>query len=129
MALENGSLVEPVANLYERMQSTAGRLLTAYTQGPFTYYKPGATSGPAYDPVVDPETEHSVDGVAKGVEQKYIKDGYISGSDIQVTLKSFDVAPTLDGEILVNGRRRQIIEVQQIPAAGTVVAWRLFVKA
>jgi hypothetical protein len=111
------------------MQGTATKLLTKFDQGPFTYYKPGATSGPAYDPVYEPETEHTVSGSAQGVEERYIKDGYISGSDIQLTASVFDVTPTIDGEILIQGKRRQIIEVQQIPAAGTPVAWRIFVKS
>ncbi len=118
-----------MASVYERMQATATRLLDKYDQGPFTYYEPGTVSGPEYDPVIGPETEHTVSGTASGVEEKYIKDGYISGSDIQMTLKVFSVSPSNSGEILVNGVRRQIIEVQQIPAAGTPVAWRLFVRS
>ena len=118
-----------MADLYERMQSTAGRLLAKYDQGPFVYYQMGATSGPSYDPVIEPDIEYTVSGAAQGVEEKYIKDGFISGSDIQMTLSVFDIDPTITGEILVGGARRQIIEVQQIPAAGTPVAWRIFVKS
>jgi len=114
---------------YARMTETASRLLSDFNQGELIYIQPGEQTGPEYDPTYGPETEWPVSGTVRGVAQQYVSEGYISASDLQVTLSVFGTEPTTSGELSIDGRRHQIIEVRAIPGAGTVVSWVLFCKA
>jgi len=101
---------------------------SAMDQG-LEYIEPGTVTGPEWAPVEVPPTPYTVKGVASGVQQKFIKDGYINASDIQCTLAVFDAEPTTSGLIVISGREHQIIRVDRIPSTGTVVAWRVFAKS
>lgn len=151
---------------YKKMQKTSSRLLKKFSQGEITYQIETKGGGPDWNPSPGGLITYTLDAVAKGVDQKYVRDGYISASDIQITAailptgykykrevdgviveQSFSsisitdwfayfFAPytkptgiTIEGTLSIDGREHQIIEVQRIPAAGTVVAWRMFVKS
>ncbi len=155
-----------MSKFYTRMQKTSSRLLKKFAQGEITYQVETKGSGPDWNPSPGGLITYTLDAVAKGVDQKYVRDGYISASDIQITaailptgykykrevdgviveqsFSSLSIADwfayffapyerptgiTIDGTLSIDGREHQIIEVQRIPAAGTVVAWRMFVKS
>ena len=114
---------------YEGMQSTASRLLKKFNQGSIKYIVDGPSTGPDYNPVPGVPIEYPLDATANGVEQKYIKEGYIAASDIQVTVAVFGVEPTQEGRISIDGSEKQIIAVKKLPAAGVTVSWVIFVKS
>tara|TARA_Y100001951_G_C11185071_1_gene208181 strand:- start:310 stop:666 length:357 start_codon:yes stop_codon:yes gene_type:complete len=118
-----------VSTFYEEMQGTATELLAEYQQGTVTYNDPGTPTGPEWDPTPGTPTSYAVNATVRGVQQKYIADGYINASDLQAMVSVFDVEPTTSGTLTVDGREHQIIQVDAIPAAGTVVAWRVFIKS
>jgi hypothetical protein len=118
-----------MSDFYERMQGVSSKLLNQFKQGTINYIIDGPATGPAYNLTPGLPVTHALDAVARGVEFKYIKEGYISASDIQVTAAVFDVEPTQSGRVSIDGREKQIIAVQQIPAAGVPVAWVIFCKS
>jgi hypothetical protein len=117
-----------MADFYQEMQGVATELLTEFNQGVIKYIETAVSSDP-FNPSQGADTSHTLDAVARGVEFKYVKEGYISASDIQVTASVFSVSPNHDGVVEIDGSKKQVIAVEQIPAAGTVVAWRIFCKS
>lgn len=118
-----------MSDFYQRMQGVSSKLLKQFNQGVIKYIASGATGGDPFNPTQGTPNEYPLDAVAKGVEQRYIKEGYISASDIQVTSAVFGVDPTISGVIEIDGKEKQIIAIQQIPAAGLPVSWLIFCKS
>ena len=118
-----------MSDFYQKMQGVSSKLLKQFNQGVIKYIEAGAVSGDPFNPAQGTPTEYPLDAVARGVEFKYIKDGYISASDIQVTSAVFDAEPTMSGVIEIDGKEKQIIAIQQIPAAGIPVSWLIFCKS
>jgi hypothetical protein len=102
--------------------------MARFKQGAVAYIKPGAITGPEWNPVQGPSTVYPLDATVSGVSEKYIDGTLIVATDLEVTFSVFDDAPTTDGLIRIDGADRQIIKVMQIPAAGTVVAWKVIAK-
>lgn len=118
-----------MSDFYKEMQGVATELLAEFNQGVIKYIAPSATGGDPFNPTQGASTEYTLDAVARGVEFKYIREGYISASDIQVTAAVFDVEPKMNGTVEIDGKEKQIIAIQQIPAAGTVLSWLIFCKS
>jgi hypothetical protein len=119
-----------MTDLYHEMQDVAIDILGGEMgQDNIVYTATSAGSGDPFNPTPGTSTSYTLKAAADGVSFKYIKEGYISASDIQVISAVFDAAPTKDGIMEINGKKKQIIGFQQIPAAGTVVAWRIFCKS
>lgn len=118
-----------MSDFYQRMQGVSSKLLKKFNQGVIKYIETPNIGTDPFNPTQGASTEYPLDAVAKGVEQRYIKEGYISASDIQVTSAVFDVEPTMNGTVEIDGKEKQIIAVQQIPAAGLPVSWLIFVKS
>lgn len=118
-----------MSDFYQRMQGVASKLLKKFYQGDIQYVETTLTGADPFNPTQGAEVSYTLDAVASGVEFKYIKDGYISASDIQVTSAVFDVEPAMSGVIEIDGKEKQIIAIQQIPAAGIPVSWLIFCKS
>ena len=74
-------------NIYDDMREAVRQEIRQNSgQGTMAYIHPGEPTGPAYDPVIGPETIYSVDGQAWGVSEKYLSDGYVTASDLEVRL-------------------------------------------
>lgn len=116
-------------SIYDRAQATASRLLKKYAQGTITHIRDGEPTGPSYDPTPGVPVSTPVDGSAKGVSSKYIQDGFISAQDLQLTCSVFGFDPVQSDRFEIDGRELQVIMAVPIPAAGTTVAWRVFLKS
>ena len=114
---------------YTRLQSTATKLLSEYAQGTITHIRDGEPSGPSYDPTPGVPVSTPVDASVKGASSKYIQDGFISAQDLQMTCSVFGFDPVQSDRFSIDGRELQVIMVEPIPAAGTTVAWRVFLKS
>ena len=120
------TLVSHVADFdYAKMQATASALLSKFNQGVITYI-PLVSGANDYDPKTD-GTPVTLSATSMGVQTQYLTD-LITSSDIQVTAAVFGAVPSNDGVITLDGVRRSVIKVEAIPATGTTVAWRIFVK-
>ena len=118
-----------MADFYGRLQGTASRLLKQFKQGEVVYVQPGTTTGPAFNPVVGAPTNYQLNATVSGVSAVYVDETLILATDLQVITSVFDAEPTLDGTLTIDDKSLQIVKIDQIPAAGTVLAWRIFVRA
>lgn len=112
-------------DFYADLELTATELLNEFNQGEVNYI-------PLIPAANDWEDDArgapvSLKGIARGPSFKYLSD-LITQSDIQLTIATFGQAPTKDGIITIDGTEKQIIEIEQVPAAGDPVMWRIFVK-
>jgi len=118
-----------MSDFYQKMQGVSSKLLKKFNQGVIKYIETPNIGTDPFNPTQGSPVEYPLDAVAKGVEQRYIKEGYIAASDIQVTAAVFNIEPTMSGVIEIDGKEKQIIAVQQIPAAGLPVSWLIFCKS
>lgn len=114
-----------MSDFYQRMQGVSSKLLKQFNQGVIAYT-------PIVPPVNDWDspttgTPITLDATAGGVSQKYLSD-LITTSDIELSVAVFGTEPTMSGKIHIDGIERQIIAIQQLPAAGIPVAWKIWVK-
>lgn len=114
---------------YTQRQARAKRQFKRYEQGVLLYVAPGSESGDPWNPTTGSPTNHPVEGVVTGVSQEFVDGTYIIASDLQATVSVFDVEPTVEGLFKIDGKDHQIKKVNQMPAAGTPVAWRIIVGA
>ena len=114
---------------YTRLQSTATKLLSEYAQGTITHIRDGEPSGPSYDPTPGQAVATPVTASVKGVSARYVQDGFISAQDLELICSVFGFDPVQSDRFSIDGRELQVIMVEPIPAAGTTVAWRVFLKA
>ena len=116
-------------SFYGDMQGIASELLKEFKQGVVAYMEPGAVTGPDYAPVIGPEVEHVLDAAVSGVGGMYRDSTLIRQTDKLVTAAVFGAVPTMAGAIVVDGQRLQIVQIKAVPEAGTVICWKIVVRA
>ena len=114
-----------MGDFYTEMQAVASEMLAEFKQGVVTY-TPQTAGANEWEPKAD-GTPLPMDATVQGAEAQYFSD-LITQSDMQVTASVFDTVPVMDGFLTLDGTRKEIIKIMPIPAVGTVVAWRIFVK-
>lgn len=120
---------------YEEMQGIASGILAEFKQGTVTLQKtvPGAP-----DPATPwlpgaPTTEtHDLEATVstayvENASAAYQDGSLIEMSDLIVTCAVPPVAPSLDDGIIIDGKPHTIKQINAIPAAGTPVAFKIFV--
>jgi hypothetical protein len=107
---------------YRRMTGVASNLLQRFRQGDVVYVDQCSTGG--YAPSVAQAGKYPLDAVVSGAT----KGPLVEVGDLQVVCAVFDVAPDIAGAVIVDGVDYQVLQVEQIPAAGEPVAWRLLVR-
>ena len=114
---------------YTRLQSTATKLLSEYAQGTIAHIRDGEPTGPSYDPTPGVPVVTPVTATIKGMSARYVQDGFISMQDLELFCSVFGFDPVQSDRFSIDGRELQVIMVEPIPAAGTTVAWRVFLKS
>lgn len=135
-----------MADFYNDMQSMATELLTDFNQGTMTYKS--STPATPFEPAVD--TVVPFKGTATGVAFKYRND-LVTASDIEITAAVFKAPfwddskqwddsqtwndegvyilhPQLNSTVTIDNIERQIIQVRKIPASGTPILFKIFVR-
>lgn len=111
---------------YNRMASTADRLINNFAQGAVEYQV--ITSGPPanpWDPPVDTVTTTSIKAVVRGVSDKFVDGVTILASDLQMlTSAVIDVGAV----VVIDGVNHAIIRHDKIPAAGVTVTNRYILR-
>ena len=99
------------------------------SQGTVVYTVTGPATGPAWNPTPGAPVSYTLDATVQGVEADYVDGSLILATDKQVTCAVFGAEPSLAGTITIDGKVCQIVRVDKVPGAGTVIAWRIFVRA
>ena len=118
-----------MSDFYGRLQGTASRLMAKFSQGQVVYTITGPATGPDWNPTPGAPVSYTLDATVQGVEADYVDGSLILATDKQVTCAVFAVEPSLAGTITIDGKVCQIVRVDKVPGAGTVIAWRIFVRA
>ena len=117
-----------MSDIYTRSQATASKLMQKFGQGVVEYVVTEEVSGAEpWDPPQQTTSRLPMAATAKGVTQ-YQTDDLVTISDIEITTAVFDAEPAVGGIVEVDGVQRQVLKVMRIPEAGTVVAWKIYVK-
>lgn len=118
-----------MVSFYEEMQKVATGVLKEFAQGVVSYVTFTNSGGTPDDPGEPVPVVHSINAAVRGVAYKYIDGTNIVASDGQLTMPvTPGLTPTDKGFIDVDGKRHRIMSVQQIPAAGTPVAYIIIFK-
>lgn len=112
---------------YARMADTSTRLLTRFNQGEIA--RVDVTSINNADPFAAPSNLNfpvMVNGVSKGVSEKYVDGANILMSDIELTLAP--ISASVGGFVSIDGVKFTIVAVYQIPPSGVTVVTKLIVR-
>ena len=115
---------------YARLLATANRLISEYGQ-PATLVRPGAITGPAYDPSQGPDvladcvlvdTEHSL---TNRQNQASIEVGDRMGI---IAVDGLAFVPALSDRLEIGGERYNFVDVQPLNPGGTVLLYEYHVR-
>jgi hypothetical protein len=113
---------------YARLKTTADNLLSGASQGTVeigtTVSTPGATD---IDAPSVATTWEAFDAVVRGVSSKYVDGKTVLATDLMAIIEA-DAEAEVGGLIRLDGVARNIVRVDNIPGAGTVVAQRVFIR-
>lgn len=132
---------------YARMQATADRLMTRFKQGAVLLTRTTIATGDPDTPWIPgaPTTDvYELRATAKGVSADLVDGTLIVATDLELTLGPKAVHTLTDGDpadgaevevevdaadvISIDGRAATVLRVIRLPAAGTLVAWRVVVR-
>jgi len=116
-------------SIYDQLRPTASRLLKQFKQGSVQYRYTGPATGDEWNPQPGAAITIELDATVNGVSQQHVDGSLILATDEQVTTSVFAVEPDLSGEIIIDGKPRQIVRVIPLPAAGQPVAWRIICRS
>ena len=114
---------------YTRIRGTAERLLERFGQTA-TLVKPGAVTGPEWDPQPGPVTEHQITVVDENQMQRD-QSGTLIGEAVHALIVSTagSIAPERQDRVrLANGRDLEIIDVRPTAPGGVVLLWEVRVS-
>lgn len=113
---------------YSRLKSSADRMIGNAAQGTIEIGTTASVAGatPLDAPTVT-TTWEEVNGVARGVSFKYVDNQTILATDLMAILDA-DAGATVGGLVRIDGAVRNVVRVDNIPAAGLTVAKRVFIR-
>jgi len=128
-------------SIYDDMQSIASNLLREFDQGGIWFIRMVPGDGPADDPGEPVPETHKLDGAARGVKMKFVDGTNILASDLQasVAVHSAIRPDEPDTYVALTGKnatpdqalaapRFKVVQIDQVPATGTPVSFRIFFR-
>lgn len=126
-----------MTGFYGEMREIASEILGEFKQGVVTLTQ--ITNGPR-DPATPHlpgpaiETVYPLDATVSTVfrdnaSRALVEGSLIAMSDLVVTFAPPPVVPTLSDKLTIDGETHEIKQINAIPAAGTVVVYKLFVAS
>lgn len=115
---------------YARLKLSADGMIAKFRQGEFETGDTTSTAGstPLDAPTVDTVYAEFDATAFRGVSSKYLNDTSLLASDLQAITESD--APVSVGQIVRLGNSPYtVVRIDRIPANGTIVAKRIFVRA
>ena len=115
---------------YKEMQTIAKNVLKEFNQGEIKLVHLTGSANLSPDaPDEMKETIYDLKGSVKGVTFKYLKEGYVTHTDFEVTVGVIpDVEPSENDFLQINGVRYKIIRDISVPANGTRVVWKFLAR-
>lgn len=115
---------------YSDLRNVASDLLREFAQGVVEVGRPVTVEGPEeWSPPVTTIQWTRINAVARGVSQKYVDGASIVATDLQLTVDFGDYNPAAGDRIRIDGKEVSVLRFDRIPAAGEVVATRVFVRS
>lgn len=119
-----------MSTFYSDLRNVASGLLQEFNQGTVEIGRPVTVEGPEeWSPPVTTIQWTRINAVARGVSQKYIDGVNILATDLQITADMGAYSPQAGDRIRVDGQEVSVLRFDRIPAAGEVVATRVFVRS
>ena len=116
-------------SFYTDMQTVATDLLGEFSQGAVYYVAPGTKTGDDWNQTEAAGTETLIDAVISGVNPRYINGTTIHATDLVAVIGAESITPAMAGRLKVDGKLHQIVMIEPLPAAGTVCAYRVYIRA
>lgn len=113
-------------SLYDELRGVAKGLLKEFAQGVLTLDVYSDGGGPAYDPKPPVYTPQKFSGTVRGTTEQERAE-YGVAVDLVVTVPG-DLVPKTQDRMTIDDVSYQIVKVEAMPAAGTTVAWAVFVR-
>lgn len=114
---------------YVRLEATAKRLIAANGKA-VTIVRPGADTGPEWDPQPGPDTEHAAIMVETGYSLTYYSptnrsDTLIQAGDrIGLISTNLDITPVLSDKIKIDGDTYEFVDLQPLNPGGTTLLYQ-----
>lgn len=127
-----------MAEFYAEMQGIASGILEEFKQGTVTLTRTTKAAADATTPWIPGDTTatttYTLDAVVRGTNAREVGTAYTNGtlilaSDLVVTCAVPEVEPALTDTVTVDGQSHVIKGISRKPAAGTAVAYALYVGA
>lgn len=119
-----------MANFYERMQSTATRLLTKFQQGTILLRRSTVSSGSSpWNPSISSFTDYTLRCVVEPVYTKYIDNTTVLSTDRMVLFDILEVEPVLTDRIVIDGKTFEIKRLLRYPNAGIPIYYTAIINA
>lgn len=115
---------------YTRLKLSAGGMIAKFRQGSFETGATVSTAGatPLDAPTVSTNYTEFDATAFRGVSSKYLNDTSLFASDLQAITEAD--APVTVGQIVrLDGSPYTVVRIDRVPANGTIVAKRIFVRA
>lgn len=117
-------------SIYDDLQSIVSGVMVQFAQGSVQLRKAVLTESDPWAPGSTTWQVYQLHAVVNGVKAYQIDGTLIKASDLIVVYPATDApAPTLQDEIMIDGRRHVIKKIQANPGAGTVLTYNLFIAA
>jgi len=116
-------------SIYLQLQGVAKELLEHFDQSGITLIKLTPGGGPAHNPGEPTKVNHRVEGVARGVSQRFVDGSHVIASDLQFTVAGGGFEPTVSDEALIGSKPHEIVRVIRTPATGAVVSYTVIIRS
>lgn len=117
-------------SIYDDLQSVTSEIMSEFKQGSINLVQFIHPEDSTPDNPGEPEevlTE--LNGTVKGVSYKYLKDSFITTSDLEITTSVVNgIFPSENDFLEIDGNRYKILQFMSLPAAGTPCAWKFIAR-
>lgn len=116
-------------SIYDELKDVATELLHEFKQGVIKLIKVTPGNGPVDNPGNPTTDEYTLNAVVRGVSFKYVKQGFTVSSDLEVTASILDnIVPSEKDFIEIDSIKYKIIQLMNVPSAGTKIVWKFIVR-
>lgn len=115
---------------YKDLQNVASGVLKEFNQGTIKLlHITQGTGGTPDEPATKTTTTYNLTGTVRGVSFKYLQEGFIVSTDLEVTVAVLEnVTPSKEDFIEIDGKKYKIVENISVPASGTKCVWKFICR-